>query len=113
MKSPLISEKHRFDNHHFRQLGCNYLDWQWTERRRGNATASGERLWRKSSRSYAMLMELFYRTRLQRRHLAQLDEPREGRPELLAITDQRAVPMPLVQPTDAAAVSNPAQQQRP
>ena len=36
-----------------------------------------------------------------------------NRPELLAITDQRAVPMPLVQPTDAAAVSNPAQQERP
>jgi hypothetical protein len=73
---------------------------------------SGERLWSKSSRTYAMLVEQFYRARLQRRHLAQLDEPPEGRAELLAITDQRTVPMPLVQPADAAAVSNPAQQER-
>jgi hypothetical protein len=66
---------------------------------------SGERLWNKSNRTYAMLMELFYRTRLQRHHLAQLEGPREERPEPLAITDQRAVPMPPMQPADAAAIS--------
>ena len=60
-----------------------------------------------------MLMELFYRSRLQRRHLAHFEEPREGRPEPLAITDQRAVPMPLMQPAEAAAVSHSAQQERP
>ena len=66
---------------------------------------SGERLSSKSTRTYAMLMELFYRTRLQRHHLAVLEGPREARPEPLAITDQRAVPMPPVQPTDTAAIS--------
>ena len=56
-----------------------------------------------------MLMEVFYRTRLQRRHLAHLEGPREERPEPLAIAYQREEPMPLVQPADAAAVSTPSE----
>ena len=66
---------------------------------------SGERLFSRSNRTYAMLMDVYYRTRLQRHHLAQLEGPREERPEPLAITHQQAVPMPPVQPADAAAVS--------
>jgi hypothetical protein len=74
---------------------------------------SGERLFSKSNRTYAMLMELFYRTRLQRRHLAELEGPQGSQPELLALTDQRAVPMPPIPTADAVALATSSQLERP
>jgi hypothetical protein len=44
---------------------------------------SGERLFNKSNRTFAMLMEFFYRMRLQRRHLAELEGSQRSQPELL------------------------------
>ena len=70
---------------------------------------SGERLWSKSNRTFAMLMELYYRMRLQRRHLAELEGPQQSQPALLALTDQRAVPMPPIPTADAAALATSSQ----
>jgi len=74
---------------------------------------SGERLLSKSNRGYAMLMDLFYRSREHRRQLAELEGPSERQRELLAITDQRAVPMPMIPTADAAALATASQSERP
>jgi len=74
---------------------------------------SGERLLSKSNRGYAMLMDLFYRSRLHRRQLAELEGPQQRQPDVLAITDQRAVPMPMIPTADAVALSTSSQSERP
>jgi len=74
---------------------------------------SGERLLSKSNRGYAMLMDLFYRSRQHRRQLAELEGPSERQRELLAITDQRTVPMPMIPTADAAALATASQSERP